>query len=371
MANKGEWSEPYVAIRVLGEGKLYLADENGNKNNFEWMDIMELIRHETATRIVKYKYNEIELIVDIYVNDNQIISIPANEFLKIADSLAQEITTGTGSSFDVSENITDFFRKIELTHIKAKSIDKSDLFLTVRDPRASVIREHIGFSIKSAFGKDPTLFNTAKASATVYRVIGMTDELMEDINNIFDVKGHAAVSERCDALINNNCELIFEGFPIAARAGVAAFKENLDLIDPRLICVIDYMLRNHFVTHNRETDLNIIINDIINENPCGILRPEIKYPYMIKSFLYAAYCGMTASTLWDGTSQINGGFIKVNSNGEVVAHYALESDAFKSYLFNNCYLEFPSTGEGHGNYGKVYKENGNYYFRFNFQIRYR
>ena len=291
--------------------------------------------------------------------------------MKIADSLAQEITTGTGSSFDVSENITDFFRKIELTHIKAKSIDKSDLFLTVRDPRASVIREHIGFSIKSAFGKDPTLFNTAKASATVYRVIGMTDELMEDINNIFDVKGHAAVSERCDALINNNCELIFEGFPIAARAGVAAFKENLDLIDPRLICVIDYMLRNHFVTHNRETDLNIIINDIINENPCGILRPEIKYPYMIKSFLYAAYCGMTASTLWDGTSQINGGFIKVNSNGEVVAHYALESDAFKSYLFNNCYLEFPSTGEGHGNYGKVYKENGNYYFRFNFQIRYR
>ena len=92
---------------------------------------------------------------------------------------------------------------------------------------------------------------------------------------------------------------------------------------------------------------------------------------MIKSFLYAAYCGMTASTLWDGTSQINGGFIKVNSNGDVVAHYALESDAFKSYLFNNCYLEFPSTSEGHGNYGKVYKENGNYYFRLNFQIRYR
>ena len=68
MANKGEWSEPYVAIRVLGEGKLYLADENGNKNNFEWMDIIELIRHETATRIVKYKYNEIP--TDIVVNIN-------------------------------------------------------------------------------------------------------------------------------------------------------------------------------------------------------------------------------------------------------------------------------------------------------------
>ena len=92
---------------------------------------------------------------------------------------------------------------------------------------------------------------------------------------------------------------------------------------------------------------------------------------MFKSFLYAAYCGMTASTLWDGTSQVNGGFIKVNASGNVLAHYALESDAFKSYLYNNCYLEFPSTDEGHGNYGKVYMENGEYFFRLNFQIRYR
>ena len=30
--NKGEWSEPYVAIRLLAEGKLYLADADGNKN---------------------------------------------------------------------------------------------------------------------------------------------------------------------------------------------------------------------------------------------------------------------------------------------------------------------------------------------------
>ena len=80
---------------------------------------------------------------------------------------------------------------------------------------------------------------------------------------------------------------------------------------------------------------------------------------------------MTASSLWQGDSQVNGGFIKVSANGEVLAHYALESDAFKSYLYNNCYLEFPSTDKGHGDYAKVYKENGEFYFRLNFQIRYR
>ena len=55
-ANKGEWGEPYVAIRVLGERKLYIADADGNKNPHEWMDIVELIRHETMERIVFYVF---------------------------------------------------------------------------------------------------------------------------------------------------------------------------------------------------------------------------------------------------------------------------------------------------------------------------
>ena len=25
MANKGEWGEPYAALRILGDGKLYIA----------------------------------------------------------------------------------------------------------------------------------------------------------------------------------------------------------------------------------------------------------------------------------------------------------------------------------------------------------
>lgn len=131
------------------------------------------------------------------------------------------------------------------------------------------------------------------------------------------------------------------------------------------------MLWNHFFEHETRTDLEIITKNIVLKNPCEISRPEIKYEYIIKSFLYAAYCGMTASTLWDGDSKVNGGFIKVSADGDVVAYYALESDAFKSYLFKHCYLEFPSTDEKHGNYAKVYKENGEYYFRLNFQIRYK
>ena len=131
------------------------------------------------------------------------------------------------------------------------------------------------------------------------------------------------------------------------------------------------MLYNYFFLGFSEVDLNKVVERVIQDNPAGISRPEFKYPYMVKNFLYAAYCGMTASTLWDGKSNVNGGFITVCNNGDVLAHYALESDAFKTYLYNYCYLEFPSTSPKHGNYGIVYKEGSRYFFRLNFQIRYK
>jgi uncharacterized protein YuzE len=369
--NRGEWSEPYAAIRILGDGKLYIADQNGNKNINEWMRVLELIRHETQTRIVTYRCKEDELLIDIDVNGKKVISVPADEFLRAADRMLPEIKAAKGKTFTLSETVTDFLDKIEIQNRKGASGDKSDIYLTLNDPRASITRKHIGFSIKSGFGKDPTLFNTAPASAAVYKLTGMTDSLMEEINGMFDKKGKAAVLQRCDTLRGNGCTLDFVGFAVAPRAKVRTFEENLDLIDSRLLRVIDYVLKNHFFEHETETDLTGVVKNIISANPCGISRPEVKYPYMLKSLLYASYCGMTASHLWNGDSQVNGGFIKVNKDGQVLAYYALESDSFKSYLFNSCYFEFPGTSKKHGEYGKVYKEGGEYYFRLNFQIRYK
>jgi hypothetical protein len=91
---------------------------------------------------------------------------------------------------------------------------------------------------------------------------------------------------------------------------------------------------------------------------------------MLKSFLYASYCGMTASTLWDGRSNVNGGLITVGSTGDVLAFNALESDAFKSYLFNHCCIDYPSTSEKHGNYGRLYQVGEDWFFDLNFQIRF-
>ncbi len=369
--NRGEWGEPYAALRLLGDRKLFLSDENGDANPDEWMEILKVVRQETSDRLVTYSCNVNNIDIDIEVNNRYVSSIPAEHFLRVAELLKADICGASGRSFNVSDEVLDFINGAEMQHLKAKSVEKSDIFISARDPRNSIVRENIGFSIKSEFGENPTLFNTAKASAAKYRVDGMNDQLMDEINAMVDSKGHASVTGRCSAIRDNGCVLSFIGYERAARAGCCAFQENLDQINPRLPDVIERMMWNHFMEGQTEIDIANVTNRIVRENPCNISLGESKYPYMIKMFLYSAYCGMTASTLWDGRSNVKGGYITVKETGEVVANYALESESFKNFLFSHCYLDFPSTDQGHGDYGRVYKENGEYYFKLNFQIRIR
>ena len=367
--NRGEWGEPYAALRLLGDRKLFLSDEDGNANPEEWMEVLKIVRQETVDRLVTYSCNLNDLNVEIEVNNQHISSIPSERFLHVAELLKSDIISASGRSFDVSREILDFINNAEMHHLKAKSIEKSDIFISTRDPRNSIIRENIGFSIKSEFGENPTLFNTAKASAAKYRISGMNEALKNHINSLVDAKGHASVSSRCAALRDNGCDLIFTGFEYAARAKCCAFQENLDQINPRLPSVVERIMWNHFMEGQTEIDIETVTNRIIRDNPCGISFGESKYPYMIKMFLYSAFCGMTASTLWDGRSSVKGGYITIKETGEVVANYALESESFKNFLFKHCYLDFPSTDQGHGDYGKVYEEEGEYFFKLNFQIR--
>lgn len=199
-ANKGEWGEPYVALKLIGDGRLYIADEQGNKNIHEWLNIIEVIRNETIERVVTYHLNENESTVSIKINSNQLAVFPVKEFIDISDKLKKEILSKTGI-FTVSDEITKFMDKIGFTTLKARSIDKCDIFVTAQDPRSSITRENIGFSIKTYFGKDPTLFNTAKTSALIYKLDKMNDEKMNVINSILNSKGHVSVSERCSRLL--------------------------------------------------------------------------------------------------------------------------------------------------------------------------
>lgn len=371
-ANKGEWAEVYCILRILAERKIYIADGSGKKQSNDCLNVLELMRREAAERIVRYHCSPLTTKVTIEVGSFK-ETLPVSTFLKLADTMLVEIKNGKGT-FALSENLQKEINETGLQSVKATSRDKNDVYLTILDPRSGVTRNNIGFSIKSEIGDPPTLFNTGTHSALVYELHGMTSCLMDGINSIFefDKKGkpYVPVLSRFQALVSNGVKLTFVGFPIHKRHQIQVFRENLEILNPRLPLYLDTALRGILSQKCPSRDIPTVTDYVSQVNPAHVQRPQEVYEYMIKSFLYAAYCGLTAGTLWNGKSNVNGGFIRVAADGEVLAFYALESDSFKQYLFDNSVIDFPATNEKHGNYANVYEEDGKFYFRLNFQIRY-
>lgn len=367
-ANKGEWGEVYCILRILAERKIYIADGSGKKQSDDCLNVLELMRKETAQRIIRYHCSPLTTEVTIEVGSFK-KTLPVSTFLKLADTMLVEIKNGKGT-FALSGDLQKEINKTGLQSVKATSRDKNDVYLTILDPRSGVTRNNIGFSIKSELGNAPTLFNTGTNSALVYELDGMTPKLMNEINSMFEDNGKVSVLSRFQALLCKGIKLTFVGFPIHKRLQIQVFRENLEILNPRLPMFFDTALRGILSQKCSSRDVSIVTDYVSQINPAHVQRPLEVYEYMIKAFLYASYCGLTAGTLWNGKSDVNGGFIRVAADGEVLAFYALESDSFKQYLFDNSEIDFPATNEKHGNYANVYVEDGKFYFRLNFQIRY-
>ncbi len=119
--NKGEWGEPCVALKLLGDEKLQMADESGDVKPNEWMDVVELIRHEAADWVVTYGRDAETTMIDIYVNGEPVASLPAKDFLGAAKKLPRDIKDGRGASFEVSEEVNDFSLLAQMHTLKAKA----------------------------------------------------------------------------------------------------------------------------------------------------------------------------------------------------------------------------------------------------------
>ena len=66
---------------------------------------------------------------------------------------------------------------------------------------------------------------------------------------------------------------------------------------------------------------------------------------------------------------MNGGYIVVKNNGEVVAFHSTVADEFKQFLITQLGFESPSATRH--NYMKIEKEDGQYFINLNLQIRFK
>ena len=128
--NKGEWSELYVLLKLLADGKLHAADENLEKIEEVFYPIIKILRAEVGQKR-DYVLNGNVKIVDNETN-KIIAAFPTTDFVKYARQLFNSIKQAKGRSFSFPQ-YEHFLNSIDINTLKAKSIDKSDITIVAHD----------------------------------------------------------------------------------------------------------------------------------------------------------------------------------------------------------------------------------------------
>ena len=162
--NKGEWSEMYAFLKLLGEKKLYSGDENLNRIEDFFYPIIKILRDE---REAKYSYALTDDIVVVSENGVEILRKSIQDFLDKAQELLAIIKTHD-KTFSAPE-IETFMREIHCSTLKAKSTDKTDIRIVIHDLRTGM-QPLLGFSIKSQLGSPSTLLNPSANTNFIYKV---------------------------------------------------------------------------------------------------------------------------------------------------------------------------------------------------------
>lgn len=353
--NKGEWSEIYTLFKLLGDKELHPGNSEINKLESIVYPILRILRTEVNG---KFEYSIEDDIVVISGNE-EVFRIPISTFQERAKYLLTEIKRNSGT-FSIPE-IEGFMQSINCISLKAKSSAKTDITIVVHDQRTG-LQPSLGFSIKSQLGNPSTLLNAGETTNFIFKIdnLILTQDQISEINTI-DTK--SKIKERIEKIKYFGGNLEFQ------KVESSIFGNNLILIDSGLPKIIAESLKLFF-TSTLSTIVELT-NQISISNPLNY-NLETNHPfysYKVKRFLTEVALGMMPSKVWTGKLDTTGGYLVVKENGEVLCYHIYNRNEFEDYLFTNTKLETASSKRHE--FGKIYEENGQYYFKLNLQIRFK
>ena len=206
----------------------------------------------------------------------------------------------------------------------------------------------MGFSIKSKFGHNPTLFNAGSSSQFLYKLSGCDEAKMKDFNAITDKGGRGW--SKCKEFLLQNLSLIHIYEPTRLR---------------RQMCIRD---RDRLIDSPKDYEVMETVERMIQANPLKVPNTHIYYEKAIKDFLMAGFTGMTAGKPWDGKEQVNGGYISVMDDGDVLCYHSNDREAFRDYLYRNTHFEYVSADKYV--WSRIEKIDGDYYLPLNVSVRF-
>lgn len=352
--NKGEWSEIYALFKLLGEKNLYAGDADLKKVESLFYPIIKIIRTETGGN---YEY-EISGDIVFVTGGKEKLRIQVKRFEEQAEKLLSQIK-GSKGVFSLPETEA-FMKSIYCNKLKAKSTSKSDIRIIIHDQKINQKTE-LGFSIKSQLGGDSTLLNAGKTTNFVYQIIGFKGS-NSDIKRINSIETKSKIKDRLEELKKFGGKLKF----ISLEKDI--FKNNLVLIDSLLPNILAEFIKL-FYSSNLST-INALSDEISAKNPLGYDTQfsHSFYEYKIKRFLTDVALGMMPSKVWGGLYDATGGYLIVKEDGEILCYHIYNRNQFEDYLFFNTKLETASSTRH--DFGIVFSEGENLYFKLNLQIRF-
>jgi hypothetical protein len=377
--NKGEWSEIYVFLKLLSEGRLNAADANLNALPNIYYPIIKILRIESVNK----REFVVDSVIKIFDGNTQklLLSIPIIDFIKKSQELFKNLKTSTGRSFSFPL-IEDFLTSIEVNTLSALKTDKADIRVVVHDLNTG-LKPTLGFSIKSMIGGDSTLFNPAAGTNFIFKITKPTSvkfdlkKFNSDTLILSKETGNSKISLRIKELEKLKFQIKFQ------KIQSDNLQLNLTLIDSQL----PELLANMVYSKYKEgiSKLTDLLKEISIKNPLDfdISKGHPFYEYKIKNFLTESALGMTPESVWTGKYDATGGIIIVKDDGELVCYHIYNRNEFQDYLLNNTKLEQASTSEDENNagfpktlkakpykFGWVYQDNNELYIKLNLQIRF-
>lgn len=357
--NKGEWSEFYVLLKVLGDGRIYGADGDARRKPDTYLDVNRVIRHDAGNELVFARIPEKEM-VRVLQNGREYTEIVIPAIIDQYRRLFLEIERGR-NSFRIPDSEA-FMRRIGCTVLKAPSTDKTDITIEVHEPRTGMDLVQ-GFSIKSLLGSASTLLNASRSTNFIFALDGgMTEEIASCANAYCDEGSSKDVAGMLGYLAGRGIGLRF------IDTEERTLRNNLMLIDSLMPEIVGEMLKLYYA--GKVARISDQIRELNSRNPLRFRNPDDVpyYEYKIKKLLVSFALGMKPKTPWLGVEEANGGYIIVKKDGDVLYYHIFDRGSFEEYLVRNTKLDTPSVTR-HG-FAHVYRQDGEYRLKLNMQIRF-
>jgi len=353
--NKGEWSEIYTLFKLLGDKYLQPGDKEIKKLQNIIYPIIKVLRTESNGN---FEYSIKDDIV-IISGDEKVLQIPITEFTDKAKILFKHITTISDRTFCLPE-IDEFMSKVKCSSLKASSSSKTDIKIVIHDQITNQ-QPCLGFSIKSQLGSPSTLLNAGKTTNFIYKIsnLKLSDN---DLNRINNIKSKSKIMDRIKAIADMGGKIDF------IETEKRIFSNNLVLIDSLLPQILAEIVYEFYSSSGSK--LSELLLNIEGKNPLkfDISDNHAFYNYKIKRLLTDVALGMMPSKVWTGQYDATGGYLIVKDDGDIVCYHIYNRNEFENYLLNNTKLETASSSRH--DFGQLYKENNELFFKLNLQIRF-